>query len=105
MITLTPRAADRVRAMQAELNDPAKRLRVSVETGGCSGFQYGMTFDEPKPDDLHCESEGVPVLVDPASLAYLNGSHIDFDDGLHGKGFEIKNPNSHSTCGCGKSFN
>jgi iron-sulfur cluster assembly protein/iron-sulfur cluster insertion protein len=47
----------------------------------------------------------VPVLVDPASLAYLNGSHIDFDDGLHGKGFEIKNPNSHSTCGCGKSFN
>ena len=105
MITLTPRAADRVRAMQTDLNDPAKRLRVSVETGGCSGFQYGMTFDEPKTDDVHLESEGVAVLIDPASLAYLDGSNIDFDDGLHGKGFEIKNPNTHSTCGCGKSFN
>lgn len=105
MITLTARAASQVRAMQAELNDPHKRLRVLVESGGCSGFQYGMTFDEPKPDDTHFESEGVPVVVDPTSLAYLQGVSIDFDDGLHGKGFEIKNPNAQSTCGCGKSFN
>jgi iron-sulfur cluster assembly protein/iron-sulfur cluster insertion protein len=105
MITLSRRAADRVRTMHAELNEPAKRLRVSVDSGGCSGFQYGMTFDEPKPDDVQLESEGVPLLIDPASLAYLDGSAIDFDDGLHGKGFEIKNPNAHSTCGCGKSFN
>ena len=105
MITLSSRAADRVRAMQAELNAPNKRLRVFIETGGCSGFQYGMSFDEPKADDTLLESEGVPVLIDPASLAYLNGSNIDFDDGLHGKGFEIKNPNAASTCGCGKSFN
>lgn len=90
--------------MQAELNAPAKRLRVFVESGGCSGFQYGMSFDEPKADDVQFESEGVPVILDPASLAYLNGSNIDFDDGLHGKGFEIKNPNATSTCGCGKSF-
>lgn len=90
--------------MHAELNDPKKRLRVFVESGGCSGFQYGMSFDEQKADDTQLESEGVPILMDPASLAYLNGSVIDFDDGLHGKGFEIKNPNATSTCGCGKSF-
>ena len=104
MITLTSRAAERVRAMHAELNAPEKRLRVLVETGGCSGFQYGMSFDEQKPDDAQFESQGVSVLLDPASLAYLSGSSIDFDDGLHGKGFEIKNPNAQSTCGCGKSF-
>jgi iron-sulfur cluster assembly accessory protein len=104
MITLTPRAAHRVRTMHAELNAPAKRLRVFVESGGCSGFQYGMSFDEPKPDDQQLESEGVAIVMDPASLAYMNGSAIDFDDGLHGKGFEIKNPNAQSTCGCGKSF-
>ncbi|MEO6244273.1 MAG: iron-sulfur cluster insertion protein ErpA [Opitutaceae bacterium] len=104
-ITLTVRAANQVRSMHAELNAPQKRLRVLVESGGCSGFQYGMSFDEPKPDDELLESEGVAFLVDPASLAYLQGSAIDFDDGLHGKGFEIKNPNAESTCGCGKSFN
>lgn len=104
MITLTPRAAAQVRMMQNELNAPAKRLRVFVESGGCSGFQYGMSFDEPKTDDAQFESEGVAVVMDPASLAYLNGSHVDFDDGLQGKGFEIKNPNAQSTCGCGKSF-
>jgi iron-sulfur cluster assembly protein/iron-sulfur cluster insertion protein len=64
-----------------------------------------MSFDEPKTDDAVFESEGTVLLVDPASLAYLDGSLIDFDDGLHGKGFEIKNPNAQSTCGCGKSFN
>ncbi len=104
MITLTPRAAQQVRSMQTEMNVPQKRLRVLVESGGCSGFQYGMSFDEPKPDDAQFDSEGVAILVDPASLAYLNGSSIDFDDGLHGKGFEIRNPNAQSTCGCGKSF-
>jgi iron-sulfur cluster assembly accessory protein len=104
MITLTPRAAQRVRTMHADLNAPAKRLRIFVESGGCSGFQYGMSFDEPKADDQQLESEGVAIVIDPASLAYMNGSAIDFDDGLHGKGFEIKNPNAQSTCGCGKSF-
>ena len=104
MITLSPRAAVRVKTMQSELNSPTKRLRVFVESGGCSGFQYGMSFDEPKPDDTQLESEGVPMLLDPASLAYLRGSVIDLDDGLHGKGFDIKNQNATSTCGCGKSF-
>ena len=104
MITLTSRAAQQVRTMHAELNAPEKRLRVLVESGGCSGFQYGMSFDEKKAGDVEFASEGVPILMDPASLAYLDGSAVDFDDGLHGKGFEIKNPNAQSTCGCGKSF-
>ncbi len=105
MITLSPRAADRVRIMQAEAAAGAKRLRLLVDDGGCSGQQYGMAFDEPKPGDREMESEGVQLVVDAASLALLDGVSIDFDDGLHGKGFEIKNPNAKSTCGCGKSFN
>lgn len=105
MITLTERAANQVRTMQAERGSTTSRLRVFVESGGCSGFQYGMSFDETKPGDTTLQSEGVEMLLDQASLAYLNGSQIDFDDGLHGKGFEIKNPNAQSTCGCGKSFN
>jgi len=104
MITLSARAATQVRAMQTDLNAPQKRLRIFVESGGCSGFQYGMSFDEPKADDAEFQSEGVSVIMDPASIAYMKGSAIDFDDGLHGKGFEIKNPNAQSTCGCGKSF-
>lgn len=104
MITLSPRAARQVLSMQQELSEPSKRLRVFVESGGCSGFQYGMSFDELKEGDQQFTSEGVTLLVDPASLAYLSGSVIEFDDGLQGKGFEIRNPNAQSTCGCGKSF-
>ncbi len=105
MITLTPRAARQIESMQADNGAADKVLRVLVETGGCSGFQYGMSFDEPKPEDEQLESEGVRFVIDPTSLAYLDGSNIDFDDGLQGKGFEIQNPNAESTCGCGKSFN
>ncbi len=105
MITLTPRAALQVRTIQAGLGDAQKNLRIFVETGGCSGLQYGMSFDALKEGDREIESEGVKVLIDPATLAQLNGSSIDFDDGLHGKGFEIKNPQAKTTCGCGKSFN
>jgi iron-sulfur cluster assembly protein/iron-sulfur cluster insertion protein len=67
-------------------------------------MEYGMSFDESKPGDETFSSEGEIILVDPASLGHLRGSNIDFDDGLTGKGFEIKNPNAKSTCGCGKSF-
>ncbi len=105
MIQLTPRAANQVRTMRAEASAPASSLRLFIETGGCSGMQYGMSFDEAKPDDRAFESEGVPIVVDPKSLEHLDGTTVDFDDGLHGKGFEIKNPNAHTTCGCGKSFN
>ena len=105
MITLTSRAAEKVRSMQAELNAPDKRLRLFVENGGCSGMQYGMSFDEQKEGDTAVESDGVAVLIDEKSATYLKGLNVDFDDGLQGRGFEIKNPNAKSTCGCGKSFN
>ncbi|MBC2608132.1 iron-sulfur cluster insertion protein ErpA [Pelagicoccus albus] len=103
MITLTPRAAAKIEELQKEAGE-GKLLRVFVESGGCSGFQYGMSFDEAKADDQTLESEGVSLLIDEASLAYMSGSTIDFDDGLQGKGFDIQNPNAESTCGCGKSF-
>lgn len=105
MINLTERAANQIRSLQADLGDGSKRLRIFVESGGCSGFQYGMAFDQPKDGDHKLSSEGVDFYIDETSLAYMDGSMIDFDDGLHGKGFEIKNPNAQSTCGCGKSFN
>ncbi len=104
MITLTAKAAAQVRAMRASLTAPNKSLRVSVESGGCSGMQYGMSFDDAKPGDASFASEGESILIDPASLAHLQGTEIDFDDGLHGRGFELRNPNAKATCGCGKSF-
>jgi len=103
MITLTSRAAAKVQELQAEAEE-GQLLRVFVESGGCSGFQYGMSFDLAKEEDKRIESEGVTILMDDSSLAYMDGSTIDFDDGLQGKGFEIQNPNAESTCGCGKSF-
>lgn len=105
MISLTPRAAQQVRTLRAGSPDAAETLRLSVENGGCSGMQYGMSFDQPKDGDVQLQSEGIPIVIDPTSLSHLDGSSIDFDDGLHGKGFEVKNPNAKSTCGCGKSFN
>lgn len=105
MITLTNRAARQVEVLQKEKAAEGQLLRVFVEGGGCSGMQYGMSFDAQKPDDNVIESEGVRVLLDPSSGVYLSGSVVDFDDGLQGKGFEIKNPNAASSCGCGKSFN
>jgi len=104
MITLTEKAVEKVKSLQDESGAEGKILRIFVESGGCSGFQYGMSFDERKDDDQIVESGGVSILMDPASLDYMSGSEVDFDDGLQGKGFEIKNPNASSTCGCGKSF-
>jgi len=104
MITLTPRAARQVRQMQEAQAAAGRRLRLFIETGGCSGLQYGMSFDEPKAGDAAFESEGVSMVVDAESLRHLEGVSVDFDDGLHGRGFEIRNPNAKSTCGCGKSF-
>ncbi len=104
MITLTKSAAEQVKAMRRELDDDSRMLRVFVDAGGCSGFEYGMSFDHRKEDDVEVESEGVKILIDPASAVYLDGCSVKFDDGLHGKGFEVINPNAKTTCGCGKSF-
>lgn len=104
MIDLTNRAASQIETMRASAS-AGTRLRLFIEDGGCSGMQYGMSFDVPKADDAVFESHGVSIIVDPKSLAHLDGTTVDFDDGLQGRGFEIRNPNAHSTCGCGKSFN
>jgi|TARA_B110000438_G_scaffold303682_1_gene366469 iron-sulfur cluster assembly protein/iron-sulfur cluster insertion protein len=103
MITLTSRAAKAVTQLQSDKGTDLP-LRIFISSGGCSGFEYGMGFDPGKDDDLAMESEGVAFRVDKKSLEQLDGSVVDFDDGLMGKGFEIKNPNAESTCGCGKSF-
>lgn len=105
MITLTERAARAVEALQKERGGPGKRLRIYIEAGGCSGLEYAMSFDEAHPGDLELEAFGVPYLVEPKSMERLSGSEVDFDDGLAGKGFEVRNPNAKSTCGCGRSFN
>lgn len=105
MISLTESAARKIESLQNETADDTKHLRIFVETGGCSGLEYGMSFDVEKDGDQLLQSQGVSFLMDATSLAYLEGSTVDFDDGLNGKGFEIKNPNAKSTCGCGRSFN
>lgn len=105
MITLTDSAVAQIRALSAEKAEAGQLLRIFVEAGGCSGFEYGMSFDYKKDDDQVQENNGVEFIIDPTSLEYLDGSEIHFDDGLNGKGFDIRNPNATSTCGCGRSFN
>jgi len=105
MIQLTDKAVIKVRELEAEKATEGQLLRIFVEAGGCSGFEYGMSFDHPKDGDERLESNGVAFLVDETSREYLDGSIVDFDDGLSGKGFDIQNPNASSTCGCGRSFN
>lgn len=105
MITLTENAASQIQKLHSENSDGDKHLRILVGAGGCSGFEYGMAFDEKKEGDHLLESNGVEFLIDETSLEYMRGSTIDFDGGLSGKGFEIRNPNATSSCGCGRSFN
>lgn len=105
ILTLTESAAGEVKSMLAR--DPEgdkKHLRVYVEGGGCSGLQYGLVFDEKRPDDFEHAVHGVTVLVDPFSVDYLRGTVVDFVDALNGGGFKIENPNARQSCGCGKSF-
>ena len=94
-----------MRALVAEESNDELKLRVFVTGGGCSGFQYGFTFDElVAEDDTLVEKEGVAVLIDPMSFQYLAGSEVDYTDGLEGSRFVVKNPNATTTCGCGSSF-
>lgn len=105
MITLTERAAAKIRSLTEAAEKPDACLRLFVTNGGCSGMEYGMKIDVPLANDIPVESVGVRFVVAGDSIQYLKGTEIDFDDGLTGKGFEIRNPNAKSTCGCGKSFN
>lgn len=95
----------RARALVAEQGDPALRLRVSVEGGGCSGFRYGFNLDAARADDdLVLERDGVELLIDPLSMQFLEGAEIDCVEALAGTQFVIRNPNAKGTCGCGSSF-
>ena len=98
-------AADKVRQLIEEEGNPDLKLRVFVTGGGCSGFQYGFTFDESvAEDDMTMHKGGVTLLIDPMSLQYLMGAEIDYQENVEGAQFVIKNPNATSTCGCGSSF-
>lgn len=98
-------AVMKVKELIAEEKNPALMLRVFVSGGGCSGFQYGFTFEEAaNDDDTRVIKDGVTLLIDPLSFQYLAGAEIDFQDSLEGAQFVIKNPNAKSTCGCGSSF-
>ncbi|HEU5337716.1 MAG TPA: iron-sulfur cluster insertion protein ErpA [Sulfuricaulis sp.] len=105
-LLFTDNAAKKVKELIEEEKNPALMLRVFVSGGGCSGFQYGFTFEEKAgEDDTRVEKDGVTLLIDPLSFQYLAGAEIDFQDSVQGAQFVIKNPNAKTTCGCGSSFN
>ena len=104
-LVFTDSAASKVKQLIDEEGNPSLKLRVFVTGGGCSGFQYGFTFDEAvNEDDTSMEKNGVMLLIDAMSFQYLAGAEIDYQEGIEGAQFVIKNPNATSTCGCGSSF-
>jgi iron-sulfur cluster insertion protein len=104
-LVFTDAAARKVKQLIDEEGNEALKLRVFVSGGGCSGFQYGFSFDEKVEDgDTRVENGGVTLLVDPMSFQYLAGAEIDYSEGLEGAQFVIRNPNATTTCGCGSSF-
>lgn len=105
MLSVTPRAAERIRQLQQEEGHPFPRIRVEVKAGGCSGLVYDLSFaEEAREGELSFYSEGIELLVPKKSLLYLVGTQLDFTDGLEGKGFHFINPNATRTCACGMSF-
>ena len=105
MIKITDNAVAKIKDIIAEENNPAIKLRVFVQGGGCSGMQYGFTLDEDTAeDDWDLDFDGVKVLVDSASGQYLQGAVVDYKDDIMGDTFSINNPNAQTTCGCGSSF-
>ena len=105
MVILSDIAATKVREfMNGQQAEGDVGLRVGVRGGGCSGFQYALALDERREDDNVFDCEGIPVLVDPASLRYVDGSTVDYTETFMGAGFEVSNPNVVASCGCGSSF-
>ena len=106
MITITDMANAKVSEIIAEENNLNLKLRVFVQGGGCSGMQYGFTFEESaNEDDFDLEFEGIHLLIDAMSSQYLHGAEVDYTESLQGSQFSIKNPNAQTSCGCGSSFN
>lgn len=104
-IQFSDAAANKVKVLISEEENPELKLRVYVTGGGCSGFQYGFTFDEKVNDgDMTIEKQGVTMVIDPMSLQYLVGGTVDYIEGLEGSRFLVDNPNAETTCGCGSSF-
>jgi len=104
-MSLTDRAVDKVKDFAAKMPDAAgKALRVFIQGGGCSGFQYGFTFDDKRPTDHVVAVRDIEVIVDPTSAAKLHGATVDFIEDFRGAGFSVENPNASGGCGCGKSF-
>ena len=104
-LIFTPAAAAKVRQLILEEANPALKLRVYITGGGCSGFQYGFTFDEKLDDgDVAVTRDDVTLVVDPLSFQYLEGAEVDYSESLQGARFVIRNPNAATTCGCGSSF-
>jgi iron-sulfur cluster insertion protein len=104
-IVFTDAAARKVQELILEERNPDLKLRVYISGGGCSGFQYGFSFDEVRAeDDIAVENDGVTLLVDPLSFQYLMGAEVDYTESLQGAQFVIRNPNAATTCGCGSSF-
>lgn len=104
-IEFSDAAAAKVKELVSEEENPELKLRVYVTGGGCSGFQYGFTFDEKvNPDDMMVNKDSVTLVVDPMSLQYLVGGEVDYVDNLEGSRFLVNNPNATTTCGCGSSF-
>jgi len=104
-IEFTESAARKVRELILADGNPELKLRVYITGGGCSGFQYGFTFDEKADDDdVRVERGGVELLIDPLSFQYLEGAEVDYSESLQGARFVIRNPNAQTTCGCGSSF-
>lgn len=104
-VQITESAARQVRVIQERENRPESLLRLGVVGGGCSGLSYKLSFeDSPSEKDKVFELSGVKVIIDPKSMLFLKGIELDFSDGLNGQGFEFKNPNAKSSCGCGSSF-
>jgi len=104
-LVLTDAAARKVQQLILEEHNPQLKLRVYISGGGCSGFQYGFSFDEEQvEDDIAVVNDGVTLLVDPLSFQYLMGAEVDYTESLQGAQFVIRNPNASTTCGCGSSF-
>ena len=104
-VTLSPNAAKRIAVLKVQENTPDAFLRLAVSGGGCSGFQYGFSFDDTRQDgDLTFERDGVVLVVDEVSLDLVKGAEIDFVEDMMGASFQVKNPNAESSCGCGNSF-